>query len=388
MAGVRAPGSRRPLVGSRGFNLIELLMAMAMSTIIFMSITALYAYQARSLGSQHHVQTMDREARFAMEHLRRDLMTMGSHTTPNSDADGWVCPKPAVPIRAIQLALNDGDQIAPSLNPYVRSLSMRLFGSLDVKTRFRTVSIAGAVVTLEDDGSLPSTDDAWNDTFTTDRFLRLSGADGKMMFYGIKSSDRSTRQVVLVSAPPRISGTQLCGYQGNGENMWVDVQGFVRYRVIADERPSAPTDAKNKPLRTLLVRERLETDGIKVAGALPLAENVVELGIYDAIFDTNADPDKVGPTNMPDFQKSGLVLANGSGYLGKSGNMLPERLRALNVVLSLRTAEEVSGVTHDPRTHVQSPLVTYKLNSDTVAACRVHTVAGRVAMPTMVARNL
>lgn len=379
---------RRLLGRTAGFNLIELLMAMAMATVIFMSITALYTYEARSLGTQHYVATMDREARFAMEHLRRDLMTLGSNTTPNSDMDGWVCPKPAVPIRAIELTLNDGEKVAQALNPFVRMLSMRLFGSLDVKTRFRVAAINGADVTLEDDGSLPKTDAAWRDVFSTDRFLRLSGANGRMMFYPIKSSDRSLRRVTLTQAPPRVSATQLCGYQANGEGLLVDVQGFVRYRVVADRRPQAPTDLKGNPLRTLLVRERLSVDGRTVAGALPLADNVVELGLYDAIFDTDPDPDRVGPTNLPDFEKSGLVNQSGEGYLGSAGTPMPERLRAINVVLSVRTEREIDGVIHDPRTHAQSPLVTYKLDSLSRGSCLVHTVAGRVAMPAMVARNL
>ena len=136
------------------------------------------------------------------------------------------------------------------------------------------------------------------------------------------------------------------------------------------------------------MRERLEVDGVTVAGALPLAENVVELGIYDAIFDSNSDPEKVGPTNLPDFEKSKLVTSGGEGFLGSKGNPVPERLRSLNVVLSLRTALPVRGRSHNARSHPQSPLVTYQLNATDDGVCSVHTVVGRIAMPTMVARNL
>ena len=186
------PRALRP--GERGFNLIELLMAMAMATIIFMAITLLYTYEARSLGAQFQVATMDREARFAMEHLRRDLMTMGSHTTPNSVVDGWVCPKPAIPIRAIELKMNDGYQVAPLLNPFVRLLSIRLFGSLDVKTRFRTTSIVGTDVILENDGTLPATSAEWDDIFSDDRFLRISGPDGRMMFSPSRAATLAARR--------------------------------------------------------------------------------------------------------------------------------------------------------------------------------------------------
>ncbi|MCO4760994.1 MAG: prepilin-type N-terminal cleavage/methylation domain-containing protein [Myxococcales bacterium] len=374
--------------GERGFNLVELLMAMAMATIIFMAITLLYTYEARSLGAQFQVATMDREARFAMEHLRRDMMTLGSFTTPNSDMDGWVCPKPAVPIRAIELKMNDGFQVRSDLNPNLRLLSIKLFGSLDVKTRFRSVSIVGADVILEDEGNLPKTQNQWDAMFATDRFLRISGPAGRMMFYPIKATNFSAKKITLASTPPRVSSGQLCGYQGTGTGLSIDVQGFVRYRIIADARPGSPKDSKGRATRTLLVRERLATDGITVAGALPLAENAVEIGIYDAIFDTNPDPDKVGPSNLPDFEKSGLINTSGAGRLGATGTPVPERLRALNVVLSLRTDLPVRGRIHNPRTHTQSPLVTYQLDLNDDGVCPIHTVAGRIAMPTMVARNL
>ena len=378
---------RRPVIRQAGFNLIELLMAMAMATLIFMAITALYTYEARSLGAQHSVATMDREARFALQHLRRDLMTLGSHTTPNSDVDGWVCPKPAVPIRAIELAMNDGNQVAKDLNPFVRMLSVKLFGTSTSRHAFGSTpstlrrGVARQRLIARHRGGVAR--------HVLDRSLPAAvGADGKMMFYAIQSSDRTARKVTLASAPPRVSATQLCGYQANGEGMWADVQGFIRYRVITDTRPESPKDIKGRPLRTLLVRERLAVDGKRVSGALPLADNVVELGIYDAIMDTDPNPDRVGPSNLPDFEKSGMINASGEGYLGSGGTPMPERLRALNVVLSLRTENEIDGVLHDPRTHPQSPLATSKLAENTRDACLVYTVAGRVAMPTLVERNL
>ncbi|HAN32053.1 MAG TPA: hypothetical protein DCQ06_10690 [Myxococcales bacterium] len=363
-------------------------MAMAMATLIFMGITALYSYEARSLGVQHSIATMDRDARFALEHLRRDLITLGSNTTPNSAVDGLVCPKPDSPIRVIELSLTDSQQVYASLNPFVRTLSVRLFGSLDIKTRFVVESIAGPNVVLQDNGTLPSTDVAWRATFTKDRFLRLAGPDGRMMFYPIQGSDRGSRQVTLSSVPARVSGTQPCGYQANGEGLSADVQGYIRYRIIIDKRPEAPVDTKGLASRTILVRERLAVDGKTVTGALPLADNVIELGIYDAIFDSDPNPDRVGPTNLPDFEKSGLIDASGGGVLGGSGKMMPERLRAVNVVLSLRSQDELDGVRHDARTHVQAPLTTFKLSKSSGSACLVHTVAGRVPMPIMTARNL
>ncbi len=371
-----------------GFNLIELLMAMAMSTMIFMSITFLYTYQGEAIQEQNNFLQMHREARFAMTHLRRDMMSLGSNTTANSVIDQQVCPKPPVPkpLQAIAINPNEGFVYEPSKNQNIKKVSITLFGNLDVRTRYRTVAVAGDTVTLDDGDPtqlLPATLEAWNDTFTTDRFLRVSGADGSSFFYPIVSSSFSDKSIKLSAAPPQVQGAQRCGYQGFGDGLWVDVPGFVRYRIIADKRPGAPKDASNAWRRPLLVRERLGTDGTTVVSSLILAENVLELGVYDAGYDQDAAPNVVNMLQQP--VQSDIV---DGGRLSGSVTASPEQLRFLTVKLSVRAEFHNRKLFHKPRLAIYYPLRTAIADKDLEGAAPVITIGSRVTMPALVARNL
>ncbi|MEY3014516.1 MAG: hypothetical protein RIT45_3251 [Pseudomonadota bacterium] len=375
-----------PARGQAGYNLIELLMAMTLATIIFMSITTLYSYQAESITAQSHVLTTSRDARFALEHMRRDLLSIGSNATANSVVDDQVCPKPAVPIRGLTLDPTKGHVVREDLNPNLRKLAITLFGSLDVKTRYATESITGKEVKLVDDGTLPATEALWNETFKTSRFLRLGSPDGRSMILSIAATGFSAKTVTLATAPPQMVGAQRCGYQGAGGGLTVDVQGFVRYRIIADQRPTAPTDAKGQATRTLLVREALDTDGATVVGALPLAENVVEIGVFDAGYDNNPAADVV-ELKAATFTED-MVKADGSGLFGTAVSARPEALRFLTVKLSVRGDAHRRGLTHLQRKYKYLPLETYKLDESDAGAASVTTIAGRITFPALTSRNL
>ena len=361
-------------------------MAMAMSTMIFMSITMLYNYQGEAIREQNSFLLMQREARFAMDHLRRDLVTLGSNATPNSERDARVCPSPAVALQAISLVDNDGYVYASADNPNIRKVAMTLFGSLDVRRRFRTATIVGDVVTLDDSDSsqpLPQTEAEWIDTFTTDRYLRVSGADGMSFYYPIASTSFKDKTITLPTAPPRIAGSQRCGYQGFGAGMWADVQGFVRYRVIADERPGAPKDKNGAWQRSLLVRERLAVNGSTVSTRLVLAENVVELGVYDAAYDTQPAPNLVALTQ--EYIQADIMLG---GKLSGGSGASPEQLRFLTVKVSVRSEFHNRKLAHRPRLSIYYPLRSYKVNPKEYGAAPVITMGGRITMPALVARNL
>ena len=115
---------------SRGFNLIELMMSLALATIVFMATVQMFVRQSEAMSAQNDLIDMNREARFALEHLRQDLTSLGSNTTPNSDVDPNVCPKPTTSLRALQLSIDDSYQVDPTLNPFVQPVSIKIFGSM------------------------------------------------------------------------------------------------------------------------------------------------------------------------------------------------------------------------------------------------------------------
>lgn len=372
--------------GEQGFNLIELLMSMTMATIIFMAIVVIFLKQSEMMQGQNDAIDVGRETQFALDHLRRDLTTLGSNSTPNSEVDPQVCPKPSTPLHAFSASIENGYVVRADLNVNVRPLAFTLFGSLDVKQRFRTASISGATVILLDDGNLPANQAAFEDIFATDRYLRISGSDGTQMFFVIASSSYNDRSVTLSEAVPRQGEGQVCGYQGFGENYSIDVQNFVRYRIVADNRPGYPTDKFGQPTQTLLVRERIGVDGTTLRNQLVLAENAVDLNLYDVLTDEDPATDKiaVGQYVIADD----IVQAGGAGLLGSSPAARPETLRALTVKLSLRSPWPDAKRPPTPRDDPYKPLLTYRLGEDEVGAHPVYTVATRVTMPTLVSRNL
>ncbi len=361
---------------------------MSLATILFMAITTLYVKQGEVLQEQNDVLDMNREARFSLDHLRRDLTALGSNGTPNSEADPLVCPKPDVALRAISASMLGSYVAAPELNPGVRPIAVTLFGSLDVKRRFRTASIEGTKVFLFDDSSnpLPKSQAEFEQIFTDDRFLRISGADGQMMFFHIVSANSADASITVSSVIPRLGEGQVCGYGGFGGNYWVDVQGFIRYRIIGDTRPDARVLVGGKPERTLLVRERLMGDGTTLRSQTILAENAVELGLYDAMIDTARAPETMKGTVLTKIDN--MLTEAGGGLLGSTGDAVPESLRALTVKLSMRGEWPNKNLTHLPRLTYYSPLTTFQLANDGKGATPVVTLATRVFLPTLVSRNL
>lgn len=370
----------------RGFNLIELMMSMVIATVMFMALTTLFVQQGEVMQQQNEQIVLNREARFALDHMRSDLTSLGSNTTPNSVVDPSVCPKPPTPLRALSASLEQGYVASADLNPNVTPVSLTLFGSLDVKTRYRTASINGSEVKLFDDGTLPASQEAWDELFAKDRYLRIAGADGMQLFFAIDSGSQSSATVKVVGEIPRIGAGVTCGYQGFGTNYTVDVQNFVRYRVVADVRPGAPKDLGGAATQSLLVRERMDVDGITVKGQLVLAENVVDLQLYDVGMDMDPAPDVLKMKVYP--LASDVAQPGNSGLLGTGADARPEALRFLTVKVSLRSMWPVKRLVHKPREVPWQPLVSWQLLGETEGAHSVVTAVTRVALPTLVSHNL
>ena len=379
--------NRRQIFGfSRGFNLIELLMALALATIVFMASVQMFVKQSEVMAQQNDLIDMNRETRFALEHLRQDLTSLASNATPNSGVDPLVCPKPLVDLRVLSLSTDDSYTPDATLDPFVAPVSIKLFGSMDVKTRFHTTSIDSSTVRLLDDGTLPTTQPTWEVIFSADRYLRLGGADGTMMYFPIAATNFAAKTVTVTGTIPRQGEGQVCGYLGLGANYTVDVQNFVRYRIVPDNRPGSPRRADNQPENTLLVRERLGLNGVTIVAQTILAENAVDLGVYDMLLDVDPTPQTLKIKYMPTAMD--VVQAGGLGVLGYQSSATPEALRSMTVKVTVRSTWPDKTLVHRPRAQLFAPLETWKVADDQRGIYPTITLAGRIAMPTMMSRNL
>jgi hypothetical protein len=289
-------------------------------------------------------------------------------------------------LRALSGDVSTGYVAAAQYNPHVKPVSLTLFGSMDVKTRFKTASIDGSKVFLLDDGTLPISQEDFEAVFAVGRYLRISGANGQMMFYPITAANQGDRSVTVASVIQRVGNGITCGYSGLGNNYDIDVQNFVRYRITGDVRPGAPTDAGGAALQSLLVRERLGVDGVTVLGQLVLVENAVDLQLYDIGMDFDNSAEVVKLKVLPLTED--VIQANGEGFLGSTASAHPEALRFLTVKLSVRSQWPQRDLLHRKRDVSWQPLQTWQLPGENDGAHPVVTAATRVALPTLVSRNM
>jgi type II secretory pathway pseudopilin PulG len=371
-----------------GFNLVELLISMSMATVLFMAVATMFVRQGSLVQTQNDQAEMNRDARFVLDHLRRDLGSLGSNATPNSAVDPLVCLKPATQLRAIAVTVNGYVQ-NPAANPNMAPLSVQLFGSLDVKARFRTATIDASTVTLSQDAANPppTTQDAWDDAFRAGRWLRIAGADGQMMYFTITGSSFGNLTITVSGTIPRVGPGQPCGYAGFGQNYWIDVQNFVRYRVIADPRPAVKLDLNGKPEKGVLVREEMDATSAVIVRQVILAENAVDLGLADVGWDDDFAPDQV-KAKMAYMADDVVADKSGNGLLGTGPAARPEALRFLTVKFRLRSEWPVKELVHQPRSYAFAPVDTWLVADDGRGAYPVATIAARVSLPAMTSRNL
>ncbi len=79
----------------KGFTLIELMVAMALTGILSIIVYTLFDSASDSLGEVDSLMETNDQLRFAMEQLRGDIEAAGSQATPDSANDQWV--RPTIP---------------------------------------------------------------------------------------------------------------------------------------------------------------------------------------------------------------------------------------------------------------------------------------------------
>ncbi len=376
--------------GKKGFTLIELMVTVVLSFVIIGAIYTLYGQSVSAYRVEGQSMDMQDRLRFGLEHIKRDLRRAGFLATPNSALDSAVCPKPTDALRAITLSTfqDDGSVYREDENVYVRPTSMVLFGDFFSGKTYRTAGIQGNQVILQATQTFPDNQVSFNQVFnpsplTPTRYLRIMNQDQFEVYLAITDADFASRTVTLESSVPAAGAGTMCGITGFGEGLEVNVAGFVRYRIVSDERPDVE-DGK-----TDLVRDELQLDGKTPVpnSQLVIADYAVDLQYYDFGFDM----DDVG--NSPNFVQYALIdqVADdtGGGFLGKgAGTAIPHRLRYLTVKLTVRTVTEDPEFNFQPRENGKhEPLVSFDL-SDMKGSCRTSSLASRVELTSLAVRNL
>jgi len=367
----------------RGFTLIELMVTVALATVIIGALFMIYSQSVSAYRMENQFLDLQERAKFGLEHLKRDLRRAGFLATPNSGTDTDVCQPPANTLRAIVVHTNSGSVTEPwpGANPMIQPVRMALFGDFFSGKLFRAVGIQGNLVYLQMTPDFPATQAEFDRLFNANRYLRVVTQDQFEIYVPIQAANYSEASVTTAVPIPTTSPDSPCGVTGFGEALEVSVAGFVRYRVAQDTRPGAPEG------KTDLIREEMQVDGVTVVtgSQLVIADYVVDLQLYDLFFDT--DPTGTNPTLTRFDYIEEVASEGGGGRLGTLPDAVPQDLRFVTVKLTVRTEGEDENFTFQPRQNVHAPLDGYELTTMR-GACRTLTLASRVQLTSLAVRNM
>jgi prepilin-type N-terminal cleavage/methylation domain-containing protein len=372
--------SGRKIRSSRGLTLVEVMVTIALAGMVVVGVYKLYGVTIGSFRIESQFLDMQERLRFGLEHLKRDLRRAGFLASPNALRDPNVC-APAPNALAVALEPGTGYVFDASSNSNLQPTSLTLFGDFFSGQVYRSAGVDGARVYLQSTANFPN-ELEFNRIFNDDHYLRIVTQDQFEILLPIESADFTQSMIVLNQTVPRAGGGSLCGISGFGEGLEVSVAGFVRYRIARDDRPNAPSSGAKSDL----IREVLSVNGSTVVSQLVIADYGIDLQFYDFALDqdvTGSSPDIV--YNAPTV---GQVTGAGLFSLKNDHTGSPEDLRALTVKLTVRTPDEDQDFSFRERENIYSPIESFELDTDMRGSARTLSLACRVGLTSLAARNM
>lgn len=380
---------------TRGFTMIELLLALFLSSIVMVAVYFVFISNTEQYYRQEQIVQMQENMRFALEHLKNDMRNAGRLTVvngTNTNPDPGFC-RPQADMRAIRLFNNENGgaradlpAILTQFNNGIRPDRLQLLVDASGATPAVSQRIEGRVVILEASDRQPTRDArALTGPGADERFERLFRA-GHFLY--ISSMDERASDLVAISGVNFDAGGArvtlerepcLPAGQCNGRCNVNPVQ-LVEYALIADNEKAVKTDLVR---RVLNARTLEPIDG----SDLVISEYAVNLqvwGTYDARVlagnqpNVPVDPDPTDDIgNWPNAFDEARVL-----------NAHPERVRALNVVLATRTprADDAFTLAFDiddqPDSRIAADRTWFKLDdAPQTGFARVATLVSQVETP-------
>ncbi len=336
-----------------GFTLIELMLAVVGVSVVLGAVYLSYRSSAAQYYQQEQERAIQDALRLAGEHLKNDLRNVGRLTVANGTMDAQyrdvgLCRTTVVP-SAIELIENDNSGLPLNMTSSPNSLvpdRLRLMVDDSNAIPLITSRVMGSSVYIAPQDQEPSQEAK---TLLTDaeknRFLAMYKA-GSFLYLvdpvGRKSDLVPIKSVQILTGEPVIELSQptcLNVSQCDG-SCRVNPVRLVEYAVVADA---------NDASRTSLVKRSLHAETLQPLpnSEVILADYVVNLQVYGE-YDSRA----VGALNSNLLIDTNPAddLGNWPGATQESSvmNQRPERLRALNVLLAVRSSRE------DPRFQVTS----------------------------------
>ena len=387
---------------SRGFTLVELLVAGLISAVVLLAIYFVFTANSRQYYQQEQIVQMQESMRFAVDYLKNDLRNAGRLAVINGAAvsagvrDPGFCAASAEPeLRAIDLVNNDAalapvilrshrNDLAPDR---VRILTDASGGTLLTASTNDGVTISVAPALRQGSRSAQAmlgSEAQFTTVYRPGHVLRIENRERAFDLAVITGVAYNGGVPTITVAGFRCQALQFC------EDCAVNAVQFVRYRVDSDP-PGEPDATKTDLVREVLDATDPALERTLVGSRLTIAENVVNMqvwGRYDvrapgAAAELPADPDPTDDVgNWP-----------GAADEGARMNATPHRLRALNVLLATRSAREDPEMTVALDRDVQADQriaadrtwfnVTPEVDGQTPAYARVTTLTAQVETPNL-----
>ena len=377
---------------SSGFTMIELMLALVMSSLVAAAVYGLVQTQSTQYRQIKETQTARQRAQLGNQLLEQDLRRVGFMTTLNSEVDGNICPKPTTPVQGIVLE-NPGDSAAAPYNFVVPGNSnanpdaLMLFVTYGKGALHRVRSVGGTQVTFESasdpdvsaaDPFVPRTQAEFDSMYRPWHLACIVNSALKAQCLEITSSAFGSPNSITLAAPPASqSQNRVCGILGDGSTgHLLAPAGWVRYTIKQN-----PAD----PVRTDLVREEVTIDA--VGTATPIANTEVIVAAYGVDFQVRAHGVDTSPYQIGVTQLNMTTPPQGTDFsTGNLTNNLPvgatnasEQVRIVDYMISVRAPAEEAGLAHAMGSPSE-PITTYDLDSDATNSAPVSNSYGSVSL--------
>lgn len=401
-------------VRERGFTIVELMVSITITSVVVAALYTVANSATETFNQQQRAAEMQLRLRFAVEQLRADISRAGYMSTPNSNTDPNVCPRPTSttattqPFQAIEITRDTtASTLIPNTtdNQFITPTILRLTGNYASVDEYTVAGIVGSTISLQNQTPQWARVDSaaeFNRIFIgatgTRRLLRITSPSGQTQFVQIlggswQSSSSATLPTLNVSPAPTLIGDATgggatgCGIAGLGVGATVAPVTQVEYRLgnLRTTFPELyPTDPTEAAAKTDLVRREYEIGS-------STAFNTRIVGEYAVDFDLTLARDEGGPGGVTmrsySFGDSQITTQVGSIVtLGLTAR--PESVRSVTARLSVRDRVQDPAFGWVARANATYPLTRFRVNTSLQGASRVRTLVTEVTLPNLAARNL
>lgn len=409
----RKPGRSARARKRAGFTLLELMVALAIGTLVVATMYTLSGASARAFQTQQRISQLQLQTRLALERVRRDVAAAGFGGTPDSQRER-ICGTAGITTRLRAVQLTDHDPAATGALATMTGAAaaathgdrLRLLGNFATSDTYliaNTGSANGSSILLQSNWQafrrtfaadpLGTTVDSslFQQVFATGRVLHITHPRGYHFFTVVQSSSvDSAGRTPSISVSPPLPSLDECNF-----SLCVGCQVtplmMVEYGIdtAANVLGAGTGLVGNDPLvtgtNTVLYRRELDpTTGTPIAGQT--ARVVLE---YAVDFEVMAIYDQAPVGNPPRLSPPVAAIPVG----------LESRVRALTVSIAGRTSDidptypfpyaGIRNATINPVTGFAiDPLTAFPVFNDRPGSARVRTAMAEFVLENLALRGL